>query len=273
MVVWTEKIPAATLRPLELTRAQQARMAARRTIWLPIKPTGLLAPWFRMPLPTRYYAAVGVSEKRRTGTPSTFAAVSFGPAPEAPTDLKVESNETQLIVSWTTTTPNAPVSVIETTNGVEKPAPVQELPITTGTWSTPVVFGIERCFVVRGVVRRGAVSTGSAAFGPQCHTPKDTYGPPAPANLVPVSGPTEVTLVWDGVTAADLAGYIVLRITGNSETVEELTPKPITQMQFPDTTARAGQRYTYYVVAVDTAGNRSLRSNGVTVDRLPSTGK
>jgi fibronectin type 3 domain-containing protein len=90
---------------------------------------------------------------------------------------------------------------------------------------------------------------------------------------VPVSGTEAVTLVWDAVTAADLAGYIVLRVTGNSETVEELTPKPITQTQFPDTTTRAGQRYDYYVVAVDTAGNRGPRSNVATVNRLPSTGK
>lgn len=274
MVVWSETLPAMTLRPLELTRAQQARVAARRTVWLPIRPTGLLAPWFRMPLPTRYYAAVGVSQRGRAGTPSTFAAVQFGPAPDAPADLKVESTETQVVVSWATTTPGAPVTVIETTNtGVEKPEPVQDLPITTGSWSTPVVFGVERCFVVRGVVRRGAVSTGSATDGPRCVTPKDTYGPPAPTELVSVLAPEAVTLVWNAVTASDLAGYIVLRVTGNSETVEELTPKPITQLQFPDTTARTGQRYVYYVVAVDNAGNRGARSNGVTVDRLTSTGK
>jgi hypothetical protein len=177
-------------------------------------------------------------------------------------------------VSWTTATPNAPVSVIETTStGVEKPAPVQDQPITTGSWSAPVVFGVERCFVARGVVRRGVVTTGSASVGPKCVTPKDTYGPPAPTGLVPVSGTNDVTLVWEPVTATDLAGYIVLRTTGASETVQELTPTPITQVQFPDTTVRAGQRYVYYVVAVDTAGNRGPRSIGVTVERVPSTGK
>ena len=274
MAVWSETVPATPLRPLELTRAQKARADARRTVWLPIRPTGLWAPWFRMPLPTRYYAAVGISERRRAGTPSTLAAVSFGPAPDAPADLKVTSNETELIVSWTTTAPSAPVSVIETTNtGVERPAPVRDLPIVTGSWSTPVTFGVERCFVVRGVIRRGAVSTESATVGPVCDTPKDTYGPPAPTGLLPVSGPNEVTLVWDAVTAPDLAGYIVLRSTAPSEEVQELTPKPITLLQFPDSTARTGQRYTYYVVAVDNAGNRGPRSNGVTVDRFTSTGK
>jgi fibronectin type 3 domain-containing protein len=88
-----------------------------------------------------------------------------------------------------------------------------------------------------------------------------------------VSGPNAVTLVWDPVKAPDLAGYIVLRQTGTSETIQELTPKPITQLQYEDTTAQTGQKYKYWVVAVDTAGNRGPRSNEVNVDRVPSTGK
>ena len=274
MAVWSETLPATELRPLELTRAQKARMEGKRTLWWPIRPIGLLAPWFRMPLPTRYYAAVGVSERRRAGTPSTFAALSFGPAPEAPTDLKVDYTESTLTVSWKTAVAGRPVTVVETSNtGVEKPAPVQDLPITTGSWSTPVVFGVERCFIVRGVVRRGSVSTESTTVGPKCETPKDTFGPPAPTELQSISGTNAITLVWNAVTAADLAGYVVLRLTAPSETVQELTPKPITQLQFEDTTVQTGQRYTYWVVAVDTAGNRSLRSNGVNVERVPSSGK
>ena len=272
--VWTETLAPAELRALDLTRAQKARMESRRTLWMPLSPTGLFVPWFRMPLPTRYYAAVGVSDRRRLGAPSSFAAMSFGPAPEAPTDLEVTHNEKELIVSWKTSTTPASVNVIETnSSGVENPVPVMEVPITTGTWSTPVVFGVERCFVIRSVVRRGLVSTESTTMGPVCHTATDTYGPAAPTNLVAVSGPTAVTLVWDAVTAPDLAGYLVLRVTGTNETVQDLTPKPITSLQFEDSTAQAGQRYSYWVVAVDTAGNRSPRSTGQTVNRVPSTGK
>ncbi|MEO6221695.1 MAG: hypothetical protein ABIP90_00490 [Vicinamibacterales bacterium] len=273
-IVWSEAVPATAVRPLELTRAQKAKVEARRTVWLPIAPTGVLAPWFRFPLPTRYYAAVGVSERRQPGMSSTFAAVSFGPPPDAPTGLKVEHTESEVVVSWITAVVGAPVMVIETTNaGVEKPGAVQELPITTGSWSTPVTFGVERCFAIRGILRRGAVSTESATEGPKCDTPKDIYGPPAPVGLLHVSDPDTVTLVWDAVTAPDLAGYLVLRATGASETLQELTPSPITQLQFADTTTRTGQRYVYYVVAVDTAGNRGPRSSGVTVDRFTLTGK
>jgi hypothetical protein len=274
MAVWSETSPTAAAQPLELTKAQQARVDARRTLWLPVRPTGLLAAWFRFPLPTRYYAAVGVSERRRPGTPSAFAAVQFGSAPDAPTELKVENTESELIVTWVTSVSGAPVTVVETTSaGVEKPTPVQNAPVTTGSWKTPVAFGVERCFVVRGILRSGAVSTESLSAGPKCNTPKDTFGPAAPTELRAVSDENAVTLVWEAVTAADMAGYIVLRATGASETLQQLTPKPITQVQFPDSTARAGQRYTYYVVAVDTAGNRSPRSIGAVVDRFTPAGK
>jgi len=70
-----------------------------------------------------------------------------------------------------------------------------------------------------------------------------------------------VTLLWDQVSAADLAGYLVLRAEGTSDTVQELTPKPIASLQYVDNTVRAGVRYVYFVVAVDAAGNRSPRSN------------
>ena len=80
---------------------------------------------------------------------------------------------------------------------------------------------------------------------------------------MPVSDPGGVTLLWDPVSAADLAGYLVLRAEGASETFLELTPKPITSVQYVDTTVRAGVRYVYVVVAVDASGNRSPRSNAV----------
>jgi len=272
--VWSEAIPATVPRPLDLNRAQKARVDARRTAWMAIRPTGLFVPWFRVPLPTRYYVAVGVSERRRPGAPSAIVAVPFGPSPEAPASPKLTYTESELMLTWTTTLPGAPVTVVESTRaGVERVAPVQELPITTGAWSTPVVFGVERCFVVRGVVRQGLVSTESATVGPVCETPVDRFGPPAPGGLVSVSGPDGVTLVWDAVTAVDLAGYLVLRGEGAGETLQALTPKPITSLQYADTTLRAGQRYVFAIVAVDTAGNRGPESNRVTIDRLTPTGR
>jgi len=259
--VWTETIPTAVARPLELNRQQETTVARQRPVWIPMRPTGLAVPVRRLTLPTRYYVAVGVSDRRRPGPASTVAAVPFGPAPAAPVLNPPTYDEEELTVTWTTAVPGASVTVVEATRaGVEEAAPVQATPLTGGSWSTPYEFGKERCFVARGVVRRGAVSTESATVGPVCVTPVDTFAPAAPTGLVAVSDPDGVTLLWEPVPAADLAGYLVLRAEGTSETVQELTPKPIASVQFVDNTVRAGVRYVYYVVAVDASGNRSPRS-------------
>jgi len=271
---WSETIPTSVPRPLELTREQQARVDARSPLWMPVRPTGLVVPVSRVTLPTRYYAAVAVSERGRPGAPSAIAAVVLGPSPEPPTSPALTYTESTMTLVWSTLKPGAPATVIESTNdGREQPMPVQDAPITTGSWSTPVVFGVERCFVVRRVLRRGVVSTESGPAGPTCVTPIDTFGPAAPKGLVSVSGPDGVTLVWDAVIAADLAGYLVLRGEGAGETLQQLTPKPISSLQFADATGQPGRRYVYVVVAVDTAGNRSPQSNRVAVDRLTTTGR
>ncbi len=266
--VWTETIPTIAPRPLELNRQQQTSVARRRPAWIPLRPTGLAVPISRESmasdrgLPTRYYIAVGVSDRGRPGPASAIAAVPFGSAPATPVLNPLTFDETELTVTWTTAIPGAPVTIVETTReGVEQPAPVQALPLTRGSWATSFEFGKERCFVARGVVRRGAASTESETAGPVCVTPVDKFPPAAPAGLVAVFDPDGVTLLWDQVSATDLAGYLVLRQEGASETVQQLTPKPITSLQFVDTIVRAGVRYVYFVVAVDASGNQSPRSN------------
>jgi len=275
IAVWSETVTVNVTSAVPLTRAQQARVAGRRTVWLPLVPSGLVVPFVPVTLPTRYYAAVGVSDRRRPGPASTVIAVPFGPAPEAPGAPALTYTESTLTLTWATREVGAPVSVVETSRaGDERPAPVEVAPMTTGTWSTPVAFGVERCFVVRRVIRQGLVSTESTTAGPVCVTPVDTFPPPAPAGLIaPSSGGTDVTLLWDAVTAADLAGYHVLRGEGTGQNMQQLTTALVTGLQWPDTTARAGIRYVYAVIAVDTAGNPSALSNRVQVQRLAPTGK
>ena len=273
LAVWSETIPTAAPRPLELTRGQRERLSAERPIWMAIRPTGLFVPVTRLRLPTRYYVAIGVSEHRRPGRPSAVMVLPYGPAPPAPGPLTITVTETQLTLEWTTSEPLAPVTVVETTrDGVEQPTPVQAAPITSGSWSTPVTFGVERCFVIRQVVRRPTVSVESATVGPVCETPRDIFGPPAPTGIVGVAGPDGVSLLWDTVSAADLAGYLVLRAEGTAE-AQQLTPTPITSQQFLDATARPGVRYVYFVVAVDATGNQGTRSEGIPVQRFLTAGR
>ena len=74
-----------------------------------------------------------------------------------------------------------------------------------------------------------------------------------------------ISLIWDSVEAADLAGYIVLRGDAPGETLTPLFETPIAETTYRDTTVEPGRRYVYAVVSVDTASpaNHSAQSTRV----------
>lgn len=257
---WSETVPTAAERPLSLTREQQITRAARRPLPLVLPPSSLAVPFTRIVLPARYYVAVAVSAQGRNGAASAILPVRLGGSPAVPTDPKLTSTETTLTLTWTSPEGSGAVIYESTPEGVEQPAPIQATPISTGTWSTPVTFGVQRCFTVRQVHVDGPVSTESAPAGPVCDTPQDTYAPGIPTGLVAVADAGRVTLDWAAVSATDLAGYHVLRGEGPEPKLVALTTQVVPSTRYVDTTARAGVEYVYAVVAIDKAGNRSEAS-------------
>jgi len=262
---WSEVVATAAVRQLSYTRAQESARAARRPLPLRLAPTALVVPFPHLVLPTRYYVAVAVSTQGRNGAQSAMLPIRFGAAPPAPTGPKLTYTEAALTLAWTSPPGTPAVVYASTPEGVEVEAPVQPAAITTGTWSTPVVFGERRCFTVRHVRVDGPVSTQSAPAGPVCVTPVDTFAPTVPVGLLGASEPGRVTLQWDPVSAADLAGYHVLRGVGPDATLQPLTTTPVVGAGFADLTAQPGVEYIYVVVAVDRAGNRSAPSARLTV--------
>ena len=86
---------------------------------------------------------------------------------------------------------------------------------------------------------------------PTCITPVDTFPPAAPAQLVAVAAAGSISLLWEPNAEPDLAGYLVLRGAPGDARLQPLTPTPIPEARFIDTTVAAGMRYVYVVVAVD----------------------
>ena len=128
-----------------------------------------------------------------------------------------------------------------------------------------VTFGVERCFVVRPVEKiAGAVVMG-AASPTTCVTPMDTFPPAAPRSLAAIAGEGLISLIWEPSSESDLAGYLVLRGDAPGDTLRAITTEPVAATTYRDTTARAGTRYVYVVVAVDRASPRnvSAQSNRV----------
>lgn len=139
-------------------------------------------------------------------------------------------------------------------------------PIATTTWrDSAIEVGTERCYAVRTVETRGTSVIESEASPVLCISPTDTFPPKAPANLAAVASEGAISLIWEANTEPDLAGYIVLRGEAPGATLAPLMTEPIKDTTYRDTTTKAGVRYVYTVVAVDTATpqNVSTQSNRV----------
>jgi hypothetical protein len=214
----------------------------------------------------RYYAVAGVSRRGRIGIVSDVVAVPLTAVPDAPTALSASFTETAVRLDWLGVAPAARYRVYEVSEGRASGPPLNAEPLAATTFEDPrVEFGVERCYLVRAVVVSAGASIESAAAGPECVTPRDVFPPPAPAGLTAVAGTGAVSLIWDAVTAPDLAGYVVLRGEAPGETLQPLFDTPIAETTYKDATTVAGTSYVYAVVAVDKASppNRSAHSNRV----------
>jgi len=253
-------------------------------------------------LPSRLYVAVGINHKGRKGAVSGRQLVALGAPASAPSEPTVTYSETAFTITWTPPPdayPPVPAggSVLKSTPigtrpvygafsvyevpppriapaeaktptppaaGARMPTPVNDKPIPAPPFvDNRMEFGKARCYVVRAVSIFGAQSIESEASPAQCVTPVDTFPPAAPVSLKAVGSEGAISLIWDANKEADLAGYVVLRATLPGGEFTPVTPAPITESTFNDTTVAKGVRYAYVVVAVDTSKNRSARSNQV----------
>lgn len=237
----------------------------------------------------RYYVVYGVSRGGDRGGASPRRGVSLGPPPAAPLQPSLEATEGGVVVNWTVPPdvrlpyqePAGSDLLAATQKGMESAPPVTyalyrvspggpvkltEPPVAALTFTDPgIEWGVERCYDVRTVTSQASVSVESAPSPRACITPADTFPPPPPGPLAAVAGEGAISLIWTGVAAADLAGYIVLRGESTSSELRPLFEAPLRESTYRDATAKPGVRYVYAVVAVDraTPPNRSPMSNKV----------
>ena len=209
------------------------------------------------------YVVVGVAGKHRLGVPSPVLELPLTLDVKPPTDLAVTYDEASVKLTWEAEPSVGGFRVYPASRqGEDAAAPLNETALTAPAFSAPVEFGRERCFTVRAVVTRGPASVESEPAGPACVTPVDTFPPPAPTGLSGLPTETQNQLLWTPVAAPDLAGYLILRGEDGSAPAPIVT-SPVPEPRYTDTNVRLGVRYTYVVVAVDKAGNRSPPSNAI----------
>lgn len=210
---------------------------------------------------TRIYVVRGLSRSGRPGPPSVRATVPLVSPIAAPTAVAAQMpTEKGVVVDWTPPVAEpggAPIAFNvyrrETPN-----APLNPSPLPTPSLEIPnESYGTEHCYVVRAIQTTQNVTVESDSSAPACLTPLDTFPPAAPKNLRAVAEEGAVSLVWDANTEPDLAGYLVLRGDAAGGTLQPITPQPVKDASYRDTTVTPGARYAYAVVAVDNAATRN----------------
>jgi hypothetical protein len=266
-----DRLDAAALVPVDLRADKPGPVQAG--------PDGpLLGPSSAVPL--RTYMGVGVNTNGRRGRFSTRVPVSLAPAPAPPSSPTVTYDEKAITVAWTSSAstgaaqnqaevlPSRPLgpqrpplgyNVYDSTAGtLLTAAPVTEPRYT----DSRIVWGEERCYVVRAIERTAALSVESEAQAPRCVTLVDTFPPAAPKDLKAVSTEGAISLIWEASPESDLAGYIILRAQAPAEPVTPVVSAPVLETSFNDA-VQPGVRFVYAVRAVDKAGNASAPSNRV----------
>ncbi len=133
-------------------------------------------------------------------------------------------------------------------------------------------FGKTYFYVVRTVVLVEGKPLESGDSSPAIVTPRDTFPPAAPKELVAAVLPGEtpgsavVDLSWSINLETDLGGYRVYRSEQQDLRGQLLAPDLLPTPAYRDTSVEPGHRYWYTVTAVDRAGNESLPSEPAAAD-------
>jgi len=126
-------------------------------------------------------------------------------------------------------------------------------------------FGKTYVYVVRAVALAGDGPVESDDSAPAVVTPRDTFPPAAPQNVVaavttPPGELPSVDLSWSINVENDLAGYRVYRSDTQDARGGLLTTDLLPAPAYRDMSVQQGRRYWYGVTAVDRAGNESTRT-------------
>jgi chitodextrinase len=187
-------------------------------------------------------------------------------APTAPTALgAVSIASNSIVLAWTASTDNVAVTGYRVKRDG---AVVATVTVPTWTDTTASAF-VSYTYQVVAFDAAGNQSAGSNAIPIQLAVQPggvrlDTAAPTSPAGLrVTAQTLGAVSLAW--AASSDNVGVTAYRVLRNGVAIGSLTFTAWT-----DTTVAPGTAYAYQVIALDAAGNESVRSASVTVQSTPA---
>jgi predicted phage tail protein len=191
---------------------------------------------------------------------------------EPPTNVRADVSQNAIALTWDPPKQNIDAStpvnlmgynVYRVTAAQNEPG---QIPINQALITTPenqdrnFKFGEKYTYVVR------SVSLGSLAQPVESLnsnstevSPVDTFSPSAPTGVSIAAAPGRLAIFFAANPESDIAGYLIYRSTdpNASKPWTLLTPSLLSRTTFTDENVDPAKTYYYYVVAVDSAGNKS----------------
>jgi hypothetical protein len=242
-----------------------------------------------------YVIRTRASKKRASGD-SNAVSVRVYPVPEPIAKLEARVTEPAIELSWTAPTHTSGGDPLTGFSGYRiyrgeldaASAEAAAADLSKAKWKSLLTllapsdettyrdtlfdFGMTYAYIVRSVVLVDGNALESSDSVPAIVSPRDTFPPAAPQNLVAAvlpgatPGSVLVDLSWSINLETDLAGYRVYRSEQQDTHGVLITPELLLAPAYRDTSVESGHHYWYSVTAVDRAGNESEASAAVAVD-------
>lgn len=235
------------------------------------------------------------ASKKKDSADSNMVTAKVYPVPDRIVSLDARVTQNAIELSWTP--PQFPTAAGpgETVTGyhvyrgeldASSPVPASN-DLSQAKWKSPSIllapsqsnsyrdtlfdFGKIYVYQVRSLVIADGKPVESDDSTPAIVTPRDTFPPAAPQNLVVAEIPGEngavsVDLSWSINSENDLAGYRIYRSEQQDERGHSLQEELLLSPSYRDGAVQPGHRYWYVVTAVDRAGNESVPSEPVLAD-------
>jgi hypothetical protein len=248
---------------------------------------------------TVIYRVRTYASPKKISANSPSASLKIYPVPAPIRSIAVELTENAIRLNWqvpartTAGEPSGAIQEYHVYRGELDPptAEATEKDPRMGTWMTPLIqiattampeyqdvgfdYGKTYAYLVRSVIQVQGAPLESSDSPLVVLTPKDTFPPAAPQELVAAvlpgetSGAQVVDLSWSINLETDLAGYRVYRSEQGGTQGQLLTQELLLTPAYRDRSVKTGQKYWYSVTAVDKAGNESAPSMQIAAETAP----
>jgi hypothetical protein len=208
------------------------------------------------------YRVYPYTKRGTRGDASNIFSIKWEQPPGVPPDISVREDDGIVELTWRKEE-GASYNVYRHLDSTYPLFPLNKTPLTTPYF---VDSGLQNnktySYEVRKLLTKDGLQSEGEGLKIQA-TPKDTKPPETPYEIKIEKTAEGVQLTWKAVMDKDLEGYNIYRISSGD--AEKINPVPVKENMFTDNSMPDIRYVSYYITAIDTAGNESTPSREVII--------